>query len=251
MKAIKFAAMADGDKNSSSNNDDDDENQICFVVTGFGPFRGMKDNPTTTIANMLAQYIMEQQHDADWATGYLIIEKTLVMETSAEAAQQETDSLVRDLLSKTTKSKKIVLLHLGVDYQAENVVALEQCAYNEANFRIPDEKGFQPRNAPVLGGCDDEILRTRIDLETVCRVVNNIDDGDSQNNNNSVVISTDPGRFVCNYTYFCSLQKFQEYEDVFPLFMHVPTFSKIPQQKQLEMITSIMAAIRNEIKKQA
>lgn len=206
-----------------------DEDSIYFIVTGFGPFQGVKDNPTSIIAALLVDYL--EQH-TDWATPEMV--DTRIIETSAEAAREETDSLLRDLKDK---ERKAVLLHLGVDCNRDNFY-LEQCAYNEANFRIPDERGFQPSDKSVSEGCAS-ILRTPLDLEAVRGTVNDKE---------MVQISTDPGRFVCNYTYFCSLQKFQENDRVFPLFLHVPSFSKVSQEKQLKIIACIMTAIRHEIR---
>lgn len=212
-------STADGTSSSSSND-------VSFVVTGFGPFRNAKDNPTTVISRKLKDYVKNSDLD-------LQITSTLVIETSAEAAQHETDRLKEQFVAKEGNT---VLLHLGVNFRGTHF-QLEQCAYNEAHFRIPDEKGYQPRNKKVIDGCD-LTLTTRLDVERLQKDIGL----------ESVVVSTDPGRFVCNYTYYCSLSKLQEGEgSVYSLFLHVPPFSTIPEEEQLRVVTLVMKAIREQV----
>jgi pyroglutamyl-peptidase len=199
---------------------------VSFVVTGFGPFQNSKDNPTTVISKKVKEYVKNSDLD-------LQISSTLVIETSAEAAQHETDQLKEQFLSEEGIT---VMLHLGVNFKGKHF-QLEQCAYNEAHFRIPDEKGYQPRNKKVIDGCDPT-LTTRLDVEKLQQEIGL----------ESVVVSTDPGRFVCNYTYYCSLFKLQQCEgSVYSLFLHVPPFSTVPEEEQLRVVTIIMKAIREQL----
>ena len=62
-----------------------------------------------------------------------------------------------------------------------------------------------------------------------------------------VIVSTDPGRFVCNYTYYYSLTKTQHDEQVYSLFVHVPPFSVVPQEEQLKTIVAIMNCIDGKL----
>lgn len=201
-------------------------NDVSFIVTGFGPFRDAKDNPTTVIAKKLKDYIENNNLN-------LHLVSTVVIETSAEAARYETDKLKQQFASKKGTT---FLLHLGVDFRSSNF-QLEQCAYNEAHFRIPDEKGYQPRNKTVIDGCDPS-LTTRLDVQ---KLHTNLE-------LDSVVMSTDPGRFVCNYTYYCSLSKLQQDDsNVYSFFIHVPPFAKIPEEEQFRIVTLIMEGIRKQL----
>jgi pyrrolidone-carboxylate peptidase len=47
--------------------------------------------------------------------------------------------------------------------------------------------------------------------------------------NYKVAVSNDPGRYLCNYIYFSSLQNSEQYLNVHPLFVHVPEYSVINQ----------------------
>ena len=55
-------------------------------------------------------------------------------------------------------------------------------------------------------------------------------------------ISDDAGRFVCNYVYYHSL-RFAKEKGHKSLFVHVPPFSRINQETQMEFLASLLEAI--------
>jgi pyroglutamyl-peptidase len=190
---------------------------VSFIVTGFGPFRNAQENPTTVICNRLMGYL-EDTTLASRTT-------TRVIETSAQAARAELDAI--ELPDSTTT----VLLHLGVNCKAHHF-QLEQCAYNDATFRIPDEQGYQPQNVCIVDHIPlNTCLKTLLNIKDLCA------------NAGDVVVSTDPGRFVCNYTYFYSLNKTQALDRVHSLFLHVPPFSVIPEETQMSVVVKLMHCI--------
>ena len=182
-----------------------------------------------------------------------------------------------------------VLLHLGVDYNATQF-KLEQCAYNDATFRVPDERGYQPHCECILLPVDDnenssshmeasssgdhrdpswgECLRTTIDLLSLCNELYQCTD-------ENVIISTDPGRFVCNYTYYLSLDRCHSMNDnssgddnnqreeeeekeggcanksgkttYHALFLHVPPFEMISEDRQMRFIKQVMETIGGQV----
>jgi pyroglutamyl-peptidase len=213
-------------------NDSETRKDVHFIVTGFGPFRGVRDNPTTVLVTKLSNFI---QDNFPTHTEMLSSLETIIIETSAEAARLETDRL-KDVLSLVDGENSVVLLlHLGVNYKGTKF-QLERYAYNHADFRIPDERGFQPCRKTVIEG-SEPTLATNLDI---LQIKNNL-------GIDSVIVSDDPGRFVCNYTYYCSLSKFQECNHVRILFLHVPPFSVVAEQEQLEVITRILCEIRKQM----
>ncbi|KAI2491435.1 Pyroglutamyl peptidase [Fragilaria crotonensis] len=201
-----------------------DKSTVSFIVTGFGPFQHSTENPTTVIATKLKDYVRDTN---------ISLLTTLVIETSAEAAQAETDRL-KETIAKQKNGNVVVLLHMGVNCMGTRF-QLEQCAYNEANFSIPDEKGFQPRHEEVIEACEPALM-TKLDVDRILMDLG-LD---------SFVVSTDPGRFVCNYTYYCSLSKFHDCDDVYTLFLHVPPFSVVPEAEQLQVVLHLMDTIRRQ-----
>ncbi len=57
-----------------------------------------------------------------------------------------------------------------------------------------------------------------------------------------VTISNDAGRFVCNYVYYHSL-RFAEQKGHKTLFVHVPLFSRIEEETQMQFVASLLEAI--------
>ncbi len=311
-----------------------------FVVTGFGPFCSVPDNPTSVLVrrlraedrlsstndNIYNTAIPNTKNDRDTAT---ILQDTHILETSADSVRTWLINLHGRLISSTsatttravatktitsetavedtatttyfydernagntstnndttstvneginqTSSATTILLHLGVDSNSTQF-KLEQCAYNDATFRVPDERGYQPHcecialvdnnenscsgmeasssdshRHPSWGKC----LQTTIDLQSLCDLLR-------ARTHENVTISTDPGRFVCNYTYYLSLdlchslndenKNQQEKEEggcannhemtYRALFLHVPPFEVIPEDRQIKFIQQVMEAI--------
>jgi pyroglutamyl-peptidase len=218
-------------------------NTVHFVVTGFGPFQNAKENPTTIIANNLVDYLHSIEKDHGASSLLAARTTTRVIETSAQAARKELDDLIPT--SPPNHHHTVVYLHLGVNYMGTHF-QLEQCGYNDATFRIPDEQGYQPRNKCINEDCTlGTLLETKLDCHDICEHLS-----DEASLSSSVIVSTDPGRFVCNYTYYYSLTKTQHDKQVHSLFVHVPPFSKVPQEEQLKTIVAIMNCIDSQLSNQ-
>ncbi|KAL8157080.1 hypothetical protein AgCh_001974 [Apium graveolens] len=129
----------------------------------------------------------------------------------------------------------LLKLHLGVN-SASIKFAIEQQAVNEATFRCPDELGWQPQQLPIVPA-DGGISQTR---ETCCSVEAILDI--LKEEGHSVTISKDAGRYVCNYVYYHSLL-FAEQKGHKSLFVHVPLFSKIKEETQMEFVAALLEAI--------
>jgi pyroglutamyl-peptidase len=106
-------------------------NKCWFVVTGFGPFHGVPQNPTMILVQRLAK------ETANLSSMNIDVLQTIVLETSAEAVKKEIDEIHKQICSQAINGH-VVFLHLGVNYMGKKV-QLEQCAYNDATFRVPDE----------------------------------------------------------------------------------------------------------------
>jgi len=225
---------------------------VSFVVTGFGPFCDAKQNPTSTIANKLIAYLRER--DDEESAILASSTTTMVIETALEAAKKEVDGIYQQILGnkqkEDTTNHVYVVLHLGVNYRGENF-ELEQCAYNEADFRVPDERGHQPRNAPIAEGVAvGEPIRTELDVDALVQQLNvNLPDDKA---GAKAVRSSDPGRFVCNYTYYYSMSKCSGHSNrIRCLFLHVPPFSVASEADQLRFVADLMAAIKLQVQKGA
>ncbi|KAG7356394.1 pyrrolidone-carboxylate peptidase [Nitzschia inconspicua] len=215
-----------------------------IIVTGFGPFGGVTDNPTTVIVRKLRSFLEQADKFAHLAT---LVEDCIILETSVQDVNQTCDRLEAQFSKNSGEGEKdeeqtrrttIILLHLGVD-EGTSIFKVESCAYNEANFRIPDQQGRQPRNVSIFEEEEyQSCLRTSLDVQNLAQCMKRCFP------HIGTMISTDPGRYVCNYVYCCSLQRFGKLDaSICSLFLHVPPFSAVPEQQQLEYVAGLLDAL--------
>jgi pyroglutamyl-peptidase len=262
--------------------------KISFLVTGFGPFHDVSNNPTTVLAEELVDYLKrrEEEESTTTTTGggesttvptpLSSRTRTLVLETSAEAVREEMDGFYAELTKDGPKHHLrgavrggggggadevgrrniTVLLHLGVNYLGREF-QLEKYAYNLADFRMPDERGFWPVMVPIIADphkSSPDRIETLLDVPALVQEVNN-----TPNPNPAAVVSVDPGRFVCNYTYFYSLDRFKCCRQIIEssgniscvrcLFVHVPPFAVVEKEKQLQFVATLMEALDRHVRR--
>ena len=111
-------------------------NQIVFVITGFGPFHGVDDNPTTILVNKLQDYVTLKNIPVR-------IVAIRVLKVAADAVKREIDDIYSNFIDKGGYGR-VIVIHLGVSVKATKF-KLERYAYNNATFRVPDEDDFQPK----------------------------------------------------------------------------------------------------------
>jgi pyroglutamyl-peptidase len=261
------------DDNNNNNNNNNNNPQVSFIITGFGPFGGIEENPSTILVTELVAYLGTcGKHDL---AAQIVHAK--VMETSVEDVRATLDGFFEESSSNSnnnTPNKShviIIYLHIGVNYKG-TCMQLEQCAYNEATFRIPDQRGFQPQSGLVVETKElGATYTTTLDLESICQaqtqmqiqptvLVPTVTTTTPANTNAlpstlEIQVSTDPGRFVCNYTYCYSLDKLQNHpQEQHPhhvrhsLFLHVPTFQVVPQTQQLAYVADLLQRLADQVK---
>jgi len=228
-------------------------NKVQFVVTGFGPFQGVPTNPTTAIVQQLSAQpssSADAKSSKNISLSYTVV-KTHIFATAAETVQKELNCLYHELLQTVNYDTITIIMHVGVHKGTQ--FHLEKNAYNDATFRIPDEQGYQPQQVKIipneeLGTCHE----TSLPIENICREL-------SLSSSYPVVASTNPGRFVCNYTYCLSaaqcenIQKehwtcAKENKRIFhSLFVHVPKFSVIPMEEQMKFLYDLMEVITKQL----
>ncbi|XP_031277007.1 uncharacterized protein LOC116135445 isoform X1 [Pistacia vera] len=203
-------------------------NAVTIHVTGFKKFQGVAENPTEIIVNNLKGFVERRGLPAGITLG-----SCTVLETAGEGALPVLYKIFESGIP--SHNEQVLWLHFGVNGGASKF-AIEQQAVNEASFCCPDELGWQPKQVPIVPE-DGGISRTR---ETTCStgaILKFLKKGGYD-----VAISNDAGRFVCNYVYYHSL-RFAEQNCHKSLFVHVPLFSKIDEETQMQFAASLLEAI--------
>ncbi|XP_010477639.1 PREDICTED: uncharacterized protein LOC104756710 [Camelina sativa] len=206
---------------------------ITIHVTGFKKFLGVSDNPTETIAKNLKSYVEKRGLPSGLSLG-----TCTVLDTAGDGAKSKLyEVLESSVVSVDNKNINgtVVWVHLGVNSGATKF-AIERQAVNEAHFRCPDELGWQPQHLPIVveDGSISKAKETSCSTESIFELL--------KNKGFEVVQSDDAGRFVCNYVYYHSL-RFAEQKGHKSLFVHVPLFSKIDDDTQMQFVASLLEAI--------
>lgn len=202
-------------------------NKVVYI-TGFGEFHGVKENPSMKIVEELR------------ATEFTVDGHSVVfhvLEVSVDYC--------KDFLSKLDfVNNSYVFIHIGVDSNG-TAIKLEQCAYNNMNFRVPDERGYQPALTPIDTEFEvDTPLLSAIPLPIVCDKVNCTIASCSTPGDIDITLSTDPGRFLCNYIYYNSLQLQQLHNRPrHAVFVHVPALTTLRFENQVSSIKNIVRQI--------
>eukprot|EP00740_Mantoniella_antarctica_P022941 CAMPEP_0198689450 /NCGR_PEP_ID=MMETSP1468-20131203/141150_1 /TAXON_ID=1461545 /ORGANISM="Mantoniella sp, Strain CCMP1436" /LENGTH=211 /DNA_ID=CAMNT_0044440485 /DNA_START=67 /DNA_END=699 /DNA_ORIENTATION=- len=206
-----------------------------FFVTGFGPF--LPDAPTNP-TQILVERLRGRRNDFDFELDCRVVA------VDTEAAVAAVDALAACIecrsdgaaLDKTTT----FLIHLGVHSSLQSF-HLERCAWNEADFRIPDVAGRQMRKETICtedGGLE-HCLTTLLPLDIIAARMEEL--------GHSCTISDDAGRFLCNYIYYHSLKLSAAVDGrergkgtTTSLFVHVPPFTTVSQPAQERFLADLL-----------
>uniref|UniRef100_A0A6U5ZUD9 Uncharacterized protein n=1 Tax=Guillardia theta TaxID=55529 RepID=A0A6U5ZUD9_GUITH len=208
--------------------------RVVFALTGFGKFDNVEINPTDVIVKKFPSYLEENPLPFEAA-----VDRCLVMEVSAEGCKERLSAMHKTCFRDHEDFR--VWLHLGVAASKEEF-QLEQVAWNEADFRCPDERGWQPSKQPIFSedGPISQQMKSLLPIRRICSALRK---------NFRVKISCDPGRFVCNWIYYCSLRscRTEDPEGSDSLFVHVPPFSCIEEGEQLKFIHNLICQIATNL----
>ena len=232
------------------------ENLKRLFITGFGSFGDVESNPTEEIIEALQN---EHFTCGEYSASY----KVLHVATAA------VDDYLDDRQIRNQVKGSNINVHLGV--ASSNMdFKLEQYCYNNMDYRIPDVSGRQPKREKIDKDMQlDQAVATSFDLVKICQSL--------KKKQFDVAVSTDPGRYLCNYVYFQSYcqqarvlgaeiggdyeagrsevgtEHFGDEEDFTlsagknkTVFIHVPPFAMIEKDTQIEFIKQCITMLCSE-----
>ena len=109
-------------------------------------------------------------------------------------------------------------------------LTLETQAFN-SGYGSLDTTGLLPRGGVCVEGCPDR-LESAIDMRRICQNINDACDCDVVS-----CVSTDPGRYLCDFIYYSSLHV----DSSRAAFVHVPVLDK--PYSALQLAQSLKLAI--------
>eukprot|EP00117_Sycon_ciliatum_P041521 scpid85774/ scgid30353/ Pyroglutamyl-peptidase 1; 5-oxoprolyl-peptidase; Pyroglutamyl aminopeptidase I; Pyroglutamyl-peptidase I; Pyrrolidone-carboxylate peptidase len=172
-----------------------------ILVTGFGPFKGHPVNASW-------EAVKELESIGLHIDGFDLVIKDIPV------LYKEVSEMVPSLWKE---HDPVLVIHVGVDGGGK-AVTLEECAVNIGHDTLDVERKLPPYGCCVEGGCGD--LHCKMDLDDVCKRC--VDQASCDGLKVVFRTSHDAGRYLCNFSYYCSLSL-----DKAPsLFVHVPPLSK-------------------------
>jgi pyroglutamyl-peptidase len=201
--------------------------QISFILTGFGNFGGITDNPTSHLVKLV---------DIENEDRVTILSRQTV-EVSTRGCLNFIEEIKNKLMfeHRTDNENLFIVVNFGVNGGSSDI-CLENSSYNKAHFSIPDAQNNQPRLEKICNEMDlDQEVKCKIDLN---EVLNKLD----EETRKYIKISSDPGRYICNYMYFNCSREFQR-SDAVNLFVHVPLFTTMSCEMQVNSTNKLLSQI--------
>jgi pyroglutamyl-peptidase len=214
---------------------------VVFHLTGFGPFHGVQDNPTSTLMHTLPSYLEEET-----LPDHITVRSFTIFETSAQGSVETLEQLHASEHKHNSSDAQLAdrhvvhyWVHFGVNGAARQIV-LESQAFNEATFRCPDERGQVFMNQPIIDAPEAKTcLQSQVDTKTVV--------SDLRSAGHAVGTSNDAGRFVCNWIYYQSLYRTLKLGSTHQsLFVHVPPFKQVDDRAQLRFARALLLSLADK-----
>jgi pyroglutamyl-peptidase len=204
-----------------------------FHCTAFGKFHNVAVNPTELLFRSLPAHLA-----ASPLPPYATVASATVLETAAVATRAVLERMhakVAPLPGRDAAQRpRVVFVHFGVNVGVKRF-ELELQGYNEATFSCPDEAGWAPVKRPIDPGAPmAHVRRSKLPVQHLAGVL--VDAGFD------VGVSSDAGRFVCNWVYYNSLRCAARNGSL-ALFVHVPAAETVPMERQLQFFSALLAAI--------
>ena len=188
------------------------------LLTGFGPFGSHEINPTESIVSTFPTILPIKNPFGPGSSEVSIEKRILAVDqqgsiwTAKELELREWDAI----------------LHLGLCGEC-TMPRLELLAEDKLDMRIPDNSGRQETDVVLSGNGDQAsplpIKKWGIDEWPI-----------------EVELSKDAGRFICNETYFRTLEALENHKFAIPcLFLHLPETEFFSQQDATTLIRQLLA----------
>jgi pyroglutamyl-peptidase len=201
---------------------------VHIVLTGFGKFAGVDDNPTSR----LMEYFRNHPPALGDNVSLHCIDTLTVAGLDAVRFVKRTHEELERFQQDEKSDVRFLWVHCGVAASRKEL-CLEQRAFNDLDFRCPDERGWSPVQQCINGddGPREKCLECPIDLTKICERLKG---------NYPVNVSQDAGRFLCNMIYYLSLREASRRRHHVSLFVHVPTFEVVSEEKQREFMVKLL-----------
>jgi len=192
-------------------------NNIPLVyLTGFGPFGCHSENVSETVVRLIDAECRTSLPECRVVTDILPVQYA--------ATRRQVPARVQEL-------RPDLVIHCGVSHLAKHFT-LETRAFNTA-YTQKDVEDCTPDQHLCVEGCPD-VLQSALPLEKAEAELNS-----RQDLGLKTALSTDPGRFLCCYSYFLSLHHNHNRS----VFVHLPTVAVSDAQTTAETLLAFIKVL--------
>lgn len=173
---------------------------VEILLTGFEAFGGAETNISETIANRL-DGITKLVRLAD-ETGPMSAperELEITIESHILSVDEAGSEKVSELLRGTLRTNPQVVVLLGMSSRSGSI-RIEEVSYNEQNFSFPDNSGRKLVDS-FISDSGHSVLHSTAPINLL---------KEELRQEENLTFSSDPGRFVCNETYFRTISAVEE-----------------------------------------
>uniref|UniRef100_A0A0K0FKZ8 Pyroglutamyl-peptidase 1 n=1 Tax=Strongyloides venezuelensis TaxID=75913 RepID=A0A0K0FKZ8_STRVS len=199
------------------------KNKPTILLTGYGPFDHIAENPSKTIVTELRK---EFENDKQ---NFLYHLETKILPVSYKAVHDEMKQFYqRDDIE--------YFIHIGVNATSKYIIFETEAESH--GYYSEDIEGCTPENncCIVHKGEDPQTLKSTLPLQKICSEMN------ETNDYYPIMLSVDPGKFLCSYIYYQSL-----YHTSKSVFIHVPNVKLSDDIHFNDILYTIKKAIDNII----
>lgn len=180
---------------------------LIIYVTGYGPFKEIKVNPSEILANYFSS--RKTELELLHPNGSIVVKYVSILKVSVsyvDRQMKKIHSMIQQDL-QASKDSMILLIHIGYEPNREEaLIYLENVARNEVDDDL-DHQGIIDKREPSR-------INTKLNIRNILNKVTPF--------RNSFYNSFNAGTFLCNYISFRSISKYKHNDRVFTQFLHIP-----------------------------
>lgn len=183
---------------------------MTILVTAFGPFGGRSENASHLAIRELRKAMPEI--------------RTRILPVDAVMAPKRLKQAIRQI-------RPDALVMLG-EAAGSQLIRLETTAWNELDFRIPDNAGRLITSRPIRNGSPSTRAST-LPLAEIHQLLDASGHG--------ISYSDDPGRYLCNQLFYVACEHLESHAIRIPAgFIHLPLENDYPTLRIVDALTHVI-----------
>lgn len=197
--------------------------KINIYLTGYGPFKTIKENPAEKVSN----YLFENKDKLNTINTSILYNQ--IFEVTTDCIDQNINKLFNFVQKNNTDKNTLhIIVSFGVA-QNRPVNTIETLAQNYIYDLIKDQK----------------IDESKPDKFYSKNPVKNIVKGIQKFNEVECKFSNDAGTYLCNYIYYTTLTNYLNNDNVCSFFIHIPTLENYDLNKHEKFFANFISVLED------